>query len=206
MRQTGIPHSRLSLSRNADTSVRDGHDALAVTDARVEMPELKVLFATSEAAPLIKTGGLGDVSGALPAALRAIGVDVRILLPGYKQVIAQLGQHETVATFDSLAGFPPARLLSGTMAHDVPLLVLDCPVLYRRDGGPYQNAGGHDWADNALRFGLLSKVAAVLGCNESPLDWRTDLVHCNDWQTGLTPAWLHFAQGAAPSGDSLQPS
>ena len=163
------------------------------------MPELKVLFATSEAAPLIKTGGLGDVSGALPAALRAIGVDVRILLPGYKQVIAQLGQHETVATFDSLAGFPPARLLSGTMAHGVPLLVLDCPVLYRRDGGPYQNAGGHDWADNALRFGLLSRVAALLGCNESPLGWRPDLVHCNDWQTGLAPAWLHFAQGAAPS-------
>ena len=163
------------------------------------MAGLKVLFATSEVAPLIKTGGLADVSGALPAALRAIGVDVRILVPGYKQVIAQLGQHKVVATFDSLPGFPPARLLSGTMAHDVPLLVLECPVLYQRDGGPYQNVGGHDWADNALRFGLLSKVAAVLGCNESPLDWRSDLVHCNDWQTGLTPAWLHFAQGAAPS-------
>jgi len=163
------------------------------------MPELKVLFATSEVAPLIKTGGLADVSGALPAALRAIGVDVRILVPGHTQVIAQLGRHETVATFDALPGFPPARLLSGTMAHDVPLLVLDCPVLYRRDGGPYQDASGHDWADNALRFGLLSKVAAVLGCNESPLDWRPDLVHCNDWQTGLTPAYLRFAQGSAPS-------
>ncbi|MHB0925077.1 MAG: glycogen synthase GlgA [Gallionellaceae bacterium] len=163
------------------------------------MPELKVLFATSEVAPLVKTGGLGDVSGALPAALRAIGVDVRILVPGYRQVIAQLGRHETIATFDTLPGFPPARLLSGTMAHDVPLLVLDCPVLYQRDGGPYQDAGGHDWADNALRFGLLSKAAAVLGCNESPLGWRPDLVHCNDWQTGLTPAYLHFAQDAAPS-------
>ena len=163
------------------------------------MFELKVLFATSEVAPLIKTGGLADVSGALPAALCAIGVDVRILVPGYKQVIAQLAQHKVVATFDALPGFPPARLLSGTMAHDVPLLVLDCPVLYQRDGGPYQDTSGHDWADNALRFGLLSKVAAVLGCNESPLDWRPDLVHCNDWQTGLTPAYLHFAQGAAPS-------
>ena len=163
------------------------------------MFELKVLFATSEVAPLIKTGGLADVSGALPAALRAIGVDVRILAPGYKQVIAQLAQHKVVATFDALPGFPPARLLSGTMAHDVPLLVLDCPVLYQRDGGPYQDASGHDWADNALRFGLLSKVAAVLGSNESQLDWRPDIVHCNDWQTGLTPAYLHFAQGAAPS-------
>jgi starch synthase len=163
------------------------------------MAELKVLFATSEVAPLIKTGGLGDVSGALPAALRAIGVDVRILVPGYRPVIAQLVQYQVVATFGALPGFPPARLLSGTMVHDVPLLVLDCPVLYQRDGGPYQDASGHDWADNALRFGLLSRVAAVLGCNESPLDWHPDLVHCNDWQTGLTPAYLHFAQGSAPS-------
>ena len=160
---------------------------------------MKVLFATSEVAPLVKTGGLGDVSGALPAALRAIGVDVRILVPGYRQVIAQLAQSQVVATFDALPGFPPARLLCGTMAHDVPLLVLDCPVLYDRDGGLYQDAGGRDWADNALRFGLLSRVAAVLGCNESPLAWRPDLVHCNDWQTGLTPAYLHFAQGSAPS-------
>ena len=98
------------------------------------MAELKVLFATSEVAPLIKTGGLDDVSGALPPALHAIGVDVRILVPGYRQVIAQLGRHETIAAFNALPGFPPARLLSGAMVHGVPLLVLDCPALYQRDG------------------------------------------------------------------------
>ena len=163
------------------------------------MAELKVLFATSEAAPLVKTGGLADVSGALPAALRAIGVDVRVLVPGYNQVMAKLAHYQVVATFDDLPGFPSARLLSSTMAHDVPLLVLDCPSLYQREGGPYQNAHGHDWADNALRFGLLSKVAAVLGSSATPLAWHPDLVHCNDWQTGLTPAYLHFAAGAAPS-------
>ena len=169
------------------------------------MAELKVLFATSEVAPLIKTGGLADVIGALPAALRAIGVDVRVLVPGYNQVLAQLGQHRVVAAFDSLPGFPSARLLSGTMANGVPLLALDCPGMYQRPemldqrAGPYQNATGHDWSDNALRFGLLSKVAAELGSNASPLNWRPDLVHCNDWQTGLTPAYLHFAQGAAAS-------
>lgn len=163
------------------------------------MAELKVLFATSEVTPLIKTGGLADVSGALPAALRAIGVDVRVLVPGYNPVIAQLGQHTTVATFADLAGFPPARLLSGVMANGVPLFVLDCPSMYQRGGGPYQDASGHDWADNAQRFGLLSKIAALLSCSSSPLAWRPDLVHCNDWQTGLTPAYLHFEQGAAPS-------
>ncbi len=163
------------------------------------MSELKVLFATSEVAPLIKTGGLADVSGALPAALRALGVDVRVLVPGYPRVMEQLGAHEVVANFDGLPGYISARLLFGTMAHGVPLLVLDCPRLYQREGGPYQDAMGHDWVDNALRFGVLSKVAAVLGSSASPLDWRPDLVHCNDWQTGLTPAYLRFAQGAVPS-------
>ena len=167
------------------------------------MAELKVLFATSEVAPLIKTGGLADVSGALPAALRAIGMDVRVLVPGYNQVIGHLGDYQVVATFADLPGFPPARLLSGTMANAVPLLVLDCPSLYQREGGPYQNTQGQDWADNALRFGMLSKVAAVLGSNASPLVWHPDLVHCNDWQTGLTPAYLHFAQGAVPSVISI---
>ncbi len=163
------------------------------------MAELKVLFATPEVAPLIKTGGLADVSGALPAALRAIGVDVRVLVPGYRQVIAQLGRHEVLATFGALPGFPSSRLLSGAMPSGVPLLVLDCPLLYQRDGGPYQDASGHDWADNALRFGLLSRVAALLGGSGSPLGWRPDLVHCNDWQTGLAPAWLRLAPGSAPS-------
>lgn len=163
------------------------------------MADLKVLFATPEVAPLIKTGGLADVSGALPAALRATGVDVRVLVPGYNQVMAQLAQYKFEAAFNDLPGFPPARLLSGVMPNKVPLFVLDCPSLYRREGGPYQDAAGHDWTDNAQRFGLLSKVAAVLGSSASPLAWRPDLVHCNDWQTGLTPAYLHFMPGAAPS-------
>jgi starch synthase len=167
------------------------------------MPELRVLFATSEIAPLIKTGGLADVSGALPAALRTIGIDVRVLVPGYRQVIEQLAQPRVVASFDDFPGFPIARLVSATMANDVPLLVLDCPVLYQREGGPYQSPEGQDWSDNAMRFGLLSKVAAVLGSGATPLDWHPDLVHCNDWQTGLAPAYLHFAPDGAPSVISI---
>ena len=163
------------------------------------MAELKVLFATSEVAPLIKTGGLADVSGALPVALRSIGIDVRVLVPGYKQVMAQLAQYKVEAVFDGLLGLPSIRLLSATMANDVPLLVLDCPAMYQREGGPYQDTSGHDWEDNALRFGLFSKVASVLGSDASPLNWHPDLVHCNDWQTALTPAYLNFAQGAVPS-------
>jgi starch synthase len=164
---------------------------------------MKVLFATSEVAPLIKTGGLADVSGALPAALRQIGVDAHVLVPGYSQVTPKIEAHEVAAVFDGMPGFPPARLLSAKMANGVPLFVLDCPELYHRDGGPYQDSHGHDWKDNALRFGLLSKVAAVLGSAESPLGWKPDLVHCNDWQTALAPTYLHYAKGAAPSVISI---
>jgi starch synthase len=163
------------------------------------LADLKVLFATSEVAPLIKTGGLADVSSALPAALRAIGVDVRVLVPGYNQVMSKLTKYQVEVTFDDLPGFPSARLLSSSMGNNIPLLVLDCPALYQREGGPYQNILGHDWPDNALRFGLLSKVAAILGCTDTPLAWQPDLVHCNDWQTGLAPAYLHFERGAVPS-------
>ena len=162
------------------------------------MPELKVLFATSEMAPLIKTGGLADVSGALPAALRAAGVDVRVLLPGYTPVLAQLPQHEVVAVFD-MPGFPPARLLAGDTATEVPLLVLDCPELYQRAGGPYQDSDGRDWGDNPRRFALLSRIAAILASADTPLSWKPDLLHCNDWQTGLAPAYLHFWHGKTPS-------
>ncbi|MCK9200522.1 MAG: glycogen synthase GlgA [Gallionella sp.] len=163
------------------------------------MPELKVLFATSEIAPLIKTGGLADVSGALPAALCKLGVDARVLVPGYTPVLAQLSQHNVVATFDSLPGFPPARLLMGDMESDVPLLVLDCPELYQRAGGPYQDTSGHDWPDNARRFALLSRVAAILASGDSPLPWKADILHCNDWQTGLAPAYLNLWHSGTPS-------
>jgi starch synthase len=114
-------------------------------------------------------------------------------------VLEHLAQYKFEAAFNDLPGFPAAKLISGIMPNKVPLFVLDCPSLYQREGGPYQDAAGLDWVDNAQRFGLLSRVAAVLGSNASPLGWRPDLVHCNDWQTGLAPAYLHFAPGASKS-------
>jgi starch synthase len=133
---------------------------------------MRVLFATSECAPLVKVGGLGDVSAALPAALRALGVEVRVLLPGYPEVLQKAAGLAEVERFNEL-GFD-CRLLSGG-----DLLVLDCPALYQRSGSPYQDPGGQDWPDNALRFGVLSRVAARLP--------GYDVLHCNDWQTALAP-------------------
>ena len=163
------------------------------------MAELKVLFVTSEIAPFIKTGGLADVSGALPAALREIGVDVRVIVPGYPQIMAQMESSEELASFPDLPGFPHCRLLGSTMENGLPLMAIDCPALYRRDGGPYVDASGHDWEDNPLRFGLLCRISAILGCGSSPLSWRPDLVHGNDWQAGLTGAYLNIAQDAVPN-------
>lgn len=158
---------------------------------------MKVLFATSEAAPLIKTGGLADVSGALPPALQRIGVDARVLLPGYPQVLRALESLRLETTFPAWVGYPPSRLFEAKTHSGEMLWILDCPELYQRPGGPYLDEHGRDWADNPRRFGLLSKVAAVLSSAESPLSWRPDVVHCHDWQTGLIPAYQRGMPQAA---------
>ena len=154
---------------------------------------MRVLFATSECAPLAKTGGLGDVSAALPAALRAQGIDARVLLPGYSGVLKASAAATEIARFTVFEREIPVRLLEMRLPNDVPLLVLDCPTLYAREGGPYQRADGRDWEDNSVRFGVLSKVAALLGTGASPLPWRPDVVHCNDWQASLAPVYLAFS-------------
>jgi starch synthase len=165
------------------------------TQSATDPSQLRVLFATSECAPLVKTGGLADVSAALPAALVALGVNARILLPGYREVLAQLPRSREIARFDPMAHLPGARLLQTQTDAGVPLMVLDCPEMYDRDGGPYQTRAGSDWPDNALRFGLLSRVAALLASAGNPLDWKPRLLHCNEWQTGLAPAYLNYATG-----------
>ena len=144
---------------------------------------MRVLFATPECAPLTKTGGLGDVSAALPAALRLQGVDVRTLLPAYRGVRAALPQASVVERVSVLGQ-------EVTLLQADPFILLDCPALYVRDGGPYQDAAGRDWPDNALRFGVLARCAAHIGSPASPLGWRAEVVHCNDWPTALTPVYL----------------
>ncbi|MBS1190777.1 MAG: glycogen synthase (ADP-glucose) [Rhodocyclaceae bacterium] len=161
------------------------------------MSRLSILFAASEMAPWVKTGGLGDVAAALPAALAKAQQDIRVLLPCYPALRAAFPAAKEVALLPALAPLlPPARLLAAD-ADGLPLLLVDCPQLYDRPGNPYVDTHGRDWTDNGLRFGLLSRVAALLGQSHSPLDWRPDVVHANDWQTALAPAFLHYEGGAA---------
>ena len=161
------------------------------------MSSLSILFATSEMAPWVKTGGLGDVAAALPAALRKAGHDIRVLLPAYPALKKAFPEATLAAELPAFApGLPASRLLAA-QAGKLELLLLDCPELYDRPGNPYLDASGHDWPDNALRFGLLSRVAARLGQPDSPLGRQADIVHANDWQTALAPAYLHYQGGAA---------
>ena len=164
----------------------------------------RVLFAVSEVAPWIKTGGLADVAAALPAALRARGLDVRVLVPLYPALAQAFAQAPIIAKLPAAGGDLPASLLREATAPDgTPLLLLECAQLYARPGNPYVDGAGHDHADNAIRFGLLSWVAAVLGSAASPLDWRPQVVHCNDWQTALAPAFLRYSELAAPHAATL---
>jgi starch synthase len=159
-----------------------------------EQQQLRILFATPECAPLVKTGGLGDVSAALPAALLEAGVDVRMLLPGYPAVLASLGADPVVAARASVLG-QDIRLLEGKLESGVPLYVLASDRLFNRGGGPYQADDGDDWDDNAVRFGVLSRTAALLGSLDSPLAWRPQVVHAHDWPAALAPLYLSFETG-----------
>ena len=153
------------------------------------MKPLSVLSVTSELFPIIKTGGLADVAGALPFALAHEGVRVVSLLPGYPDVMRALERIETIRDYPDFFG-GAARLVSAT-AHRMELFVLDAPHLYDRPGSPYLTPDGRDWPDNARRFAALGRIAADIGRGEVP-DFIPDIVHAHDWQAGLAPAYLHY--------------
>ena len=158
------------------------------------MTRLKVLSVASEIFPLIKTGGLADVTGALPLALAAEGVDMRTLVPGYPAVLGALEEAHELSTFPGLFG--SARLMAGK-ARGLNLFVLDAPYLYDRPGNPYSAPDGTDWPDNAYRYGALGKVAAEIGLGLLP-GFQPGVVHMHDWQAGLTAAYMHYSGKAAP--------
>lgn len=160
---------------------------------------MKVLFATSECAPLIKTGGLGDVSAALPPALAARGHEVMVLMPAYPDMPLQ-GQITGLFTVPAQGAWPASQLLRMEHGDGVKLLLLVCPELYARAGSPYADAGGAEHRDNALRFGLLSRVAALIATPRSPCGWTADIVHANDWPTALAPLYLHQYRQTAGKG------
>ena len=159
------------------------------------MPRIRVLSAASEVYPLVKTGGLADVAGALPKALAAEDVAVTTFVPGYPAVLNALGHAEAVSSLDGLFG-GDARVLAGS-AGGLDLLVFDAPHLFGRDGNPYVGPDGRDWPDNALRFAAFARAAARIA-GGAVRGYRPDVVHAHDWQAGLVPAYLHHAKTPVP--------
>ncbi|MGY6412111.1 MAG: glycogen synthase GlgA [Alkalilacustris sp.] len=145
-----------------------------------------VLAVASECAPLVKTGGLADVVGALPGVLAPLGWGVRVLLPGYPSVLRAIGAVEVVATEEALFG-GPARVVSAR-AGGLELLVLEAPHLFDRPGTPYLDGEGRDWADNDLRFAALSWVAGRIAAGMLG-DWVPEVLHLHDWQAALAAVY-----------------
>ena len=162
-------------------------------------PPLRVLFVTSECAPWVKTGGLADVSAALPPALEVCGVDVRVLMPLYGSVRPQLAHSRLRAWLPAHGPLPAANLVEAPLPSGTPAWLIEAPELYERDGGPYVDAAGRDWPDNALRFGALARVAADLAHDAFDLGWVPDVIHAHDWQAGLAPAYVRFGGDRVPT-------
>ena len=158
---------------------------------------MRILFAASEAYPLVKTGGLADVASGLPAALAALDADVRIILPAYPEALDKAADKGRAIPLGDPLGCGETSLLPARMPDSgVPVLLVDCPSLFTRTGGPYVDNKGRLWPDNHLRFALLSKVAALVCSGGIVGGWRPDILHANDWHTGLAPAYLKRWDGA----------
>jgi starch synthase len=161
---------------------------------------MRVLFVTAEAFPLAKTGGLADVSRALPIALRRQNLDVRLLMPGYPRAYMRIENPRIVGKIEPMLGISDATLITGKFPDaDLPVWLIDSPTLFRRDGGLYQDKEGKAWPDNALRFAFLAHAAARLAMGSPEIGWRPDVVHANDWHAGLLPLLLSLERGPRPS-------
>ena len=158
---------------------------------------MRILFASPEVYPLAKTGGLADVSAALAAELSELGHDVRIVMPGYPAALDRAVAKHRVARLGSLGGIAEASLVAGFLPDRMlPVWLVDCPELFQRAGGPYGDAEGRDWPDNAERFALLCHAVARLALDAAGMTWRPDVVHGHDWHLG--PAMALIANHGEP--------
>lgn len=153
---------------------------------------MNILYCASEATPLIKTGGLADVAGSLPGALRTKGIDCRLALPAYPDAIANAGELKlkSVIGLEDLAA-EISIYECETGRSKVPTYLIDAPGYFDRHGNPYVSPEGTNWPDNADRFGLFCRIIAQIAMDECNLGWKPDLINTNDWQTGLVAPLLH---------------
>jgi starch synthase len=150
----------------------------------------RVLHVCAELYPWVKSGGLGDVAAALPPALAALGVDTRLVLPGFSGFLDAFAEITDVARLTTPFAAERVRLALGRLpGTDRRAYLVDHPAFYDRPGSPYAAPDGADWPDNHRRFGLFSWVAAALACG-ADRNWRPEILQCHDWHGGLAPAYL----------------
>jgi starch synthase len=192
LRRAAYPYTGgYSVSRSAPRSVH------RVAEHAPEERLQKLLFVTSEMSDFVKAGGLGEVSAALPRALRQAH-DIRVLIPGYPRVLAGR-QVSAVARLQSAFGLPACDLGRIDMPDGLIIYVLLCPDLYDRDGSPYVDETGIDWSDNDIRFARLALAAADIASGLGDLGWQPDLLHLNDWPAALAPAYLAWREQCVPT-------
>lgn len=155
---------------------------------------MNVLSVVSEVYPLIKTGGLADVAGALPAALAEYGIHSLTVIPGYRKVMAATPDRTEIAVLADVLGFEARIFLCKASSLD--LLIVDVPALFDREGGPYQDASGAPFEDNWLRFAVFSLAGARIATGEIA-GIEPQLLHVHDWQTALAPVYLRYRLGSA---------
>lgn len=161
---------------------------------------MRVLFVSSEIYPLAKTGGLGDVGAALPAALARLGLEIRLLLPGYPSALAAAVRKTVRLEVADFMGRGRLRLVEALVPDTrLPIWLMDCPLLFARPGGLYQSDEGEDWADNAQRFAAFSHLGAALACGDLLPGEGFDIVHVNDWHAALVPLLLSAQGGRRPA-------
>lgn len=156
---------------------------------------LKILFVASEATPFAKSGGLADVAGSLPRALRLLGHDVQVVIPAYPQIdkAPVIPRKAAQSVEITMAGVPRRASLKQAVYDGVPYWFIDTPDLYQRDG-LYSGPDG-DYPDNGMRFGFFCRALLELA---RTLKFPPDLIHLHDWQTGLVPVLLKTSYRSDP--------
>jgi starch synthase len=162
------------------------------------LQRLRVLFVTSEFDDFVRVGGLAAVSAALPRAL-CRAHDIRVVIPGYPAVLRRSPHLEIIGHCPGLGQLPPCAIARLQTNDELPIYAVVCPMLYERSGSPYGDGSGSDWPDNDVRFARLAAAAADLAQGIVDPDWAADVVHANDWQSALTPAYLAWRDARIPT-------
>jgi starch synthase len=159
---------------------------------------MRILFATPEVSDFVQVGGLAAVSAALPRALQGFA-DIRVIIPGYSEVLAGLEDLAIIGRCPAFAGLPAFEVGFGRAADGMPYYVVVCPGLFERVGSPYGDERGIDWGDNDVRFATFSYAAAQIARGRLDKSWSADLVHANDWQCALIPGYLEWSHSKIPT-------